>query len=173
MGEVVVKEIDFKLLKGEPQELIDLQTILESAPEFAHRTTGALPGASDAQSTFTMLPPNKTYADKFVFNLYRKESPVGCIDLIRGYPESSTAWIGLLLIDERLHGQGLGRLGYRKIERQIRSWPEVKSIGISVVATNDMAIPFWQKMGFSLTGERKPYKHGTVESEIILLRKVL
>jgi len=77
------------------------------------------------------------------------------------------------MIDERLHGQGLGRAAYEKTELQIRDWPEIHRIGISVVATNDVAVPFWQRMGFSLTGERKPYQHGSVKSEVILMRKDL
>lgn len=166
-------EIALKLLNGEIQEQLDLQRVLESAPNFSHRTTGALPGSSDAQSMFTMLPPDKDYHDKFVFNLYRQNSPVGCVDLIRGYPNKETAWIGLLLIDERLHGQGLGRVTYEKVEAFIRTWPEISRIGISVVATNEVAVPFWARMGFTITGERRPYKHGRVESEVILMVKAI
>lgn len=167
------ERIYLKKIGDEQEEFMNLQTVLEAAPNFSHRTTGVHPDASAAQSMITALPPNKDYKDKFVFNVYRNKMPVGCVDLIRGYPDNETAWIGLLLIDERLHGQGLGRAAYEKTERQIRSWSEIRRIGISVVKTNDVAIPFWQKMGFSLTGERKPYKDGTVESELILLRKAL
>ena len=168
-----MKSVHLKQITGEQNEFLDLQKVLESAPGFSHRTTGAHPAASAAQSMITALPPNKTYQDKFVFIAYCEEVPVGCIDLVRGYPDASTAWIGLLLINENLHRYGLGRLSYKKIEEQIRLWPEITNIMLSVVAKNSVAIPFWQKMGFSLTGEKKPYKHGNIESEVILMRKVL
>lgn len=165
--------VELKRINDEREEFLNLQKVLELAPDFSERTTGARPVASAAQSMITALPPDKGYKDKFVFNIYCDKNPIGCVDLVRGYPDKETAWIGLLLIDERFHRQGLGREAYEKTEQQLRDWPEIRHIGISVVATNDIAVPFWLKMGFSPTGERKPYKHGSIESEIILMRKTL
>jgi hypothetical protein len=66
-----------------------LQRVIEDAPTYAELVTGAPPGLADAQSTFTALPPGKTYADKHVFGIYQGSRMVGCIDLIHGHP---VAW---------------------------------------------------------------------------------
>ena len=76
-----------RLLEGAPAEMRELQRVLEEAPVYAHRVTGVPPGRADAQSTYTVLPDGKSYADKFVFAIDRESEMAGCADLIRGYPD--------------------------------------------------------------------------------------
>ena len=86
--------VTLRQLHGEPDEMAELQGALEGAPTFSQLVTGNPPGPSDAQSTFTALPPNTTYADKFVFGIYADGRCVGCIDLIRGYPSRTRRCLG-------------------------------------------------------------------------------
>jgi hypothetical protein len=72
-----------------------LQCVLEAAPDYFERVSGAPPGSAQAQGMFTALPPDKTYADKFVWGLYEGEAMIGCADVIRGYPVPEKAIIGL------------------------------------------------------------------------------
>jgi hypothetical protein len=77
-------QIDLCQLSGESHEMADLQRVLEQAPRYAQLVTGSPPGRADAQSTFTILPDGKSYADKFVFGVYVSSQMIGCIDVIRG-----------------------------------------------------------------------------------------
>jgi hypothetical protein len=63
-----------------------LQCVLESTPDYFLSVTGAPPGGAEAQSTFTELPPDRSYEDKFVWELYEGDAMIGCADVIRGYP---------------------------------------------------------------------------------------
>jgi GNAT superfamily N-acetyltransferase len=152
--------------------MADLQRVLEGAPQYAELVTGAPPGPADAQSTYSGLPEGKSYEDKFVFGICCGADMVGCADLIRGYPDRHTAWLGLLLVAKAFERRGFGSAAYRELEAVVRSWG-CKRIRLSVVRANAQALPFWRKLGFAPTGETKPYRYGAVVSEHILLEKRL
>jgi GNAT superfamily N-acetyltransferase len=160
-------------LEGERSQMDDLQRVIEEAPTFINRVTGALPGPADAQSTYTILPEGKTYDDKFVFGVYRGGQMVGCVDLIRGFPNPTTAQFGLYLVSEKCRRQRIGSDAYALLEDFIRNWGTCDRIRIGIVRVNDEVIPFWTHLGFSPTGEVKPYKYGNVTSEAILYEKRL
>jgi GNAT superfamily N-acetyltransferase len=169
----VTGPIELRQLSGESHDMADLQRVLEQAPRYAQLVTGSPPGRADAQSTFTILPHGKSYADKFVFGAYVSSQMIGCIDVIRGYPRPNTATIGLLLIAEGFQRKGIGSGAYRSLEAVIRSWRTCTTARIGVVATNSQVLPFWESLGFVPTGERRTYEYGPIHSEIIILSKDL
>ena len=159
-------------LRGEPDEMAELQAVIEGAPMYAERITGAPPGYADAQSLYSVLPPDKGYEDKFVFGIYADGKMIGCADLIRGFPDEHTAHLGLLLLAEPFQRKGLGSAAYRAIEDFIRQWgARCQRVRIGVVRTNDDVLPFWTKLGFKPTGEVKPYRYASVSSETLVLVK--
>ena len=162
--------VTIRLLYGEPSEMRELQRVIEGAPRYAHRITGVPPGQADAQSTYTALPEGKTYDDKFVFGIYLGSAMVGCADLIRGYPNPTTALLGLLLVSEARQRHGVGRHAYSLIEQFVRTWETCDCVRIGVVRTNEEVIPFWSKLGFKPSGEVKPYRCGAVSSETVILK---
>jgi GNAT superfamily N-acetyltransferase len=151
----------------------ELRRVLEEAPTYAQRLTGLPPGKVDAQSTYSALPEGKSYADKFVFGIFRGPEMVGCADLIRGYPRPATAMLGLLLISERHQHQGIGRLGYGLLEHVVQDWAVCDRVRIGVVRTNEEVIPFWIRLGFAATGEWRPYRYASVSSEVVVFEKSL
>src|SRR5262249_32429932 len=129
-----------------------LQGVLEAAPTYFHSVTGMPPGKAEAQSTFTALPPDKTYQDKFVYGFYAGSAMIGCADVIRGYPTRDKAVIGLLLLAEAWQRQGLGRAFAALIEQAIADWREITTLRLGVVKTNAGAMAFWRKLGYCETG---------------------
>jgi hypothetical protein len=115
-------DVTIRLLRGDPAEMAMLQNVLESAPAYAERVTGAPPVAADAQSIFTILPEGKSYEDKFVFGIFCGVRMIGCIDLIRGYPTPNTTTLELLLVAEQHQKTGFGRLAYTQLEQLIKAW---------------------------------------------------
>ena len=159
-----------RLLAGEREEMAALQRVLEGAPRYAERLTGAPLGAADAQSTYTVLPEGKSYEDKFVYGIYEGGEMIGCADVIRGWPRADTVHIGLLLLAEAQQRQGHGRRACEEIEREARGWG-AKRLRIGVVGTNEDVLPFWRKLGFVPTGEVKPYRYGPIQSQVTVLEK--
>lgn len=166
--------VTLRLLQGGHEEMSALQRVLEAAPVYAERVTGAPPGQADAQSMYSALPPGKCYDDKFVLGIYAGDMMIGCADLIRGCPDSNAALIGLLLLAEPWQRRGFGTAAYHAIEDYVRSWgSDWKRIGIGVVQTNAEAIAFWAKHGFVRTGEVKSYRYGNIRSETVVMSKAL
>jgi hypothetical protein len=52
-------------------------------------------------------------------------------------------------------------------------WPWARRLRLSVVRTNDQVLGFWRRMGFPETGEVRPWRYDTLESESILVDKRL
>jgi ribosomal protein S18 acetylase RimI-like enzyme len=96
---------------------------------------------------------------------------VGCIDIVRGYPDSQTAYIGLLLLREDHARRGIGSASFRIAESEVRAWTEIQKIRLAVIATNREVLPFWERRGFRRTGEIKPWRQEKIASEAILMEK--
>jgi ribosomal protein S18 acetylase RimI-like enzyme len=159
---------------GDPEELRALQRIMESDVGFALRVTGHPPGPADAQSTLMFVPEGSSPDDKAPFGVWVGDELVGILDLLLRYPDEETAYIGLLLIDHARQGQGLGTAAYLALEREILArWPWVRRLRLSVVRTNDQVLGFWRRMGFTETGEVRPWRYDKLESESILMDKPL
>ncbi len=167
----LTNDVAIRLLAGERSEMAELQRVLESVPTYSRRVTGAPAGPADAQSIYSILPGGKGYKDKFVFGVYADAMMVGCVDLIRAYPDKVTAHLGLLLIAASHQHRGIGSSAYRQIERYAREWKDCASMRIGVVRTNASVLNFWRKMGYVESGEVKPYRYGNVKSETIILIK--
>ena len=77
------------------------------------------------------------------------------LDLILGYPDGETAYIGFFMMSKPFQGRGIGselvcdwasalsRAGYRRIR-------------LAVDRGNPQSVHFWSKNGFALTGEEHP-----------------
>ncbi len=154
-----------------PANIAAVQAVLDAAPTYARLTSGAPPAADAGASVFDALPPGRAYEDKLVLAVCRGEACIGVVDLIRGYPSPGTAMLGLLLIAEAHQGRGAGRSAYEQVEQLARRWPEVRRLRIGVVEANARVLPFWQRMGFTPTGEVKPYAEGSVRSRVVVLER--
>ena len=75
--------------------------------------------------------------------------------------------LGLLLLKEKIQGQGIGKISFNQLLSYVGNWTEIKKIRISVVKSNGDVLNFWQKLGFVENGIRKPYENGNIKSEAI------
>jgi RimJ/RimL family protein N-acetyltransferase len=168
----LIDALTLRLFTGQPAEMAALQCVLEAAPAYFQIVTGMPPGQAEAQSTFTALPPGKSYDDKFVWGLYSAEAMIGCADVVRGYPIPPKAVIGLLLLAETWQRRGLGRAFAILLEQAISAWPEISTLRIGVAKANPGALAFWRKLGYRETGEVKQEPPEFV-SDVLVLEKPL
>jgi GNAT superfamily N-acetyltransferase len=148
--------LTLRVITGEPQEMAALQAVLEAAPRYYDAVSGLPPGPAEAQSLITDLPPGKTYDDKIVWGLHAGAAMIGCADAIRGWNAPHKAIIGLLLLHEQWQGRGFGRAFALLIEHAIAArWPEIDTLRLGVVASNEDALAFWRALGYLETGEMK------------------
>lgn len=150
-----------------------VQALHERAADYVLRIWGLPADPDSGRDFFARLPPGRTQEHKHTLGVFDGDRMVGCIDLVRGWPDEATAVIGLLLLEPAVRGQGVGRLAWQAIETQARAWPEIRFLRAVVVESNDVARPFWEHLGFRANGQTRPHEAGTVKSTAIVLMKPL
>lgn len=99
-----------------------VQALHERAADYVHRVWGLPPDPDSGREFFERLPPGRSREHKHTFGVFDGERLVGCIDLVRGWPDEATAVIGLLL-EPAVRGRGVGCLAYEAIEAQALDRP--------------------------------------------------
>ncbi len=108
-----------------------------------------------AESLFSALPPGHEPADKLVLGLYDDDALVGCVDLVRRWPEPQVATLNLLLVTSGRQRRGLGRAAYRQLEVVARGWGRASLVRTGVAEDDAVARGFLARLGFVETGERQ------------------
>ena len=99
------------------------------------------------------LPPGKNRKDKYFLGYYEDKSLIAVIDLIIGYPNLHTIYIGFFMTDINVQGKGVGtaiveelcsyvsKIGFQRVE-------------LAWVKGNPQSERFWEKNKFKPIGER-------------------
>ena len=156
-----------------------LQGLLESVPDYAERITGYPPGPSDGLSALLSVPDGfgaggpgvggRDASGKYGIGLWDGPQLVAFADVLIGYPSSSFAFIGLLVVRGDRQQEGLGAAMHEAVVDRARSAPGVARLRLGIVATNaEAAEPFWRALGYEPTSERKPYRYDHLESTVAL-----
>jgi diamine N-acetyltransferase len=96
--------------------------------------------------------------------IYSGETPVGFVML---EDEASKARYTLwrLMIDERYQGRGIGKRALDLVMEHVRTRPGAKELLTSCVPGEGSPGPFYEKLGFSYTGEQD-------EGELVMRREL-
>ncbi len=107
------------------------------------------------------LPPGKTIKDKYYIGFYENSELVAVMDLIKGYPNDETAYIGFFMMNVNKQGLGIGT----NIIEELRCYlsnTNTKFIRLAYVVGNKQGENFWRKNGFIPTGDLRPRGEVTV-----------
>jgi ribosomal protein S18 acetylase RimI-like enzyme len=159
-------------LQDSIQNRMALQNLFNATPEYYLAVTGKVAAPNEAENEFVELPPGVDRADQFIFGFYLGDELIGAAGMLRGFRVANKVMLGLLLISEKYQGNGYGPLAYAELEKIIFTWPGCDTVRLGVIETNAEAFPFWRKMGFVETGERKP-KTPPYIADIIVMEKFL
>ncbi len=165
-------KLEIKILEDRESEISEVQRVFAESPNYFINISGNPPSPEDGRELFSAIAPGKEFQDKFVFGIYLNNYMIGCIDLIRRFPDESTVMLGLLLLSEKHQRKGLGTRVHNKLEDIIKGWENIEKIRIGVLVSNVEVLPFWKKMGYKEKC-RSPYKHGDIETEVITLEKTI
>ena len=143
-----LNEVIFPVEKIESEESQTKALEIYLHNEFYFQTFyGRSQNLEDVLGDMAALPPGITLDDKH-YELYSDEKGCfGLVDWYVGYPEQKVCLIGLFMIDDRRHREGLGRKLYQQIEWQALD-AGCKSMRIGVLEGNDPALAFWKNCGF-------------------------
>lgn len=86
--------------------------------------------------------------------LLQGQEIIGFLDYKVAYPDLHSATISLLLIDERLQNQGLGKLAVEELEDSLAG--RIERLYAVVYGNNEKARAFWSRRGYSHTKDGGP-----------------
>ncbi|MBL0612786.1 GNAT family N-acetyltransferase [Aeromonas jandaei] len=137
-----------ELRRLQPSDAPALQRLLELAPAYQAAVSDEPLSAHAAEEELVACPPGLPLSAKHLIGRWEEGELTAVVDLLRGYPDSTTAYLGLLLVGEPWQGAGRGLALYRHACSLARSWGATR-LRLSVIASNESALSFWQRRGFT------------------------
>lgn len=104
------------------------------------------------EADMAALPPGKGKDDKYYLGYCDKDKLIAVMDLILGYPDEETAYVGFFMTDVSVQGKGVGSAIVNELSRFMCSQGYSK-IQLGWVKDNPQAEHFWHKNGFIATGK--------------------
>ncbi len=136
------------LRASHPEDIDALFSLFEQASQYFSIIEGRKPDYNDAILTLNELPPLKSIEDKLCLGFFIDQQLVGCIDLIKDYPEAHIAYLTLMLFSEHFQGQGLGKEALQQVLEISNSWG-CQTLRLAVIETNHQALSFWKREKFT------------------------
>jgi GNAT superfamily N-acetyltransferase len=121
--------------------------LMERASDYVVLEDGALPDASRADVFFTACVPGGDLATAIKHGAFQDGCLVAICDMGFGYPEARDAYVGLLMLDPAVRGQGLGQRCFSHL-RQIADARFAARLLVAVLEANPKGRAFWEAMGF-------------------------
>jgi GNAT superfamily N-acetyltransferase len=171
-GDVMQDDITVSLSPVTSGDLSEIDGIFDDLTNYSLRVDGVSKRSNAAHEFLNALPPGLEPRHKYAFLAKRGGVAVGLLDIVDGYPSLGMAFIGLLAVRETAQGLGVGGAIFREGERIALHSLKARTLRLAVVETNPV-IGFWMKMGFSLTGEVRPFEGQTIRSHSVLMEKQL
>ena len=148
-----------------------MQKLYERNPHYFQTISGhdAQPGT--ARENLTNFPPGFDESQAVRLGAFVNSDLRGVIIGLPKFPSTDTAHIALLLVDLDAGHKGIGSTLHDAFVHKVstETSASITTLRLAIVETNlKFAEPFWLKMGYSHTGETKPYKEGSVESRVLI-----
>ena len=154
-------------------DLAAVQQVLEGCPSYYLLEQGQLAAPGAALALMNECPPDRSTSDKAFWGIYVRNEIAGYAEILRGYPNETTMYLGLLILMESYQHRGVGALAYTRIEEEVTSWEGAATIRLAVLSTNPAPGTFWERMGFHSTGEIRPYTHNVVKTTCHMYEKAV
>lgn len=135
---------------------------------------GEPPGPDAAAIELGDVPPGRTVDDKHLHAVLDPDDPgrlIAVLESVTGYPDSSTWFLGLLLVDPACRGGGLGAamLGGFEAMAARHGFTQVR---LAVIRPNAAGRGFWERHGFvwEATRDRRPFGRLVHDVDVLVHR---
>ena len=99
-----------------------------------------------------MTPPGMDETSKYYVGFYDDSILVAVMDLIDGYPDPGTAFIGFFMMKKELQGQGLGTAIIGETAAYLKAIGKT-AVRLAIDKDNPQSNHFWKKNGFHVLQE--------------------
>jgi len=120
-------------------------------PQF-YEYAQARPTAEQIRADMKLTPPGIEPADKYYFGFFEERDLVAVMDLIDGYPDAETAYIGFFMMDRRYQGKQIGSAIIGETADRLREMGKT-AIMLGIDKENPQSVHFWKKNGFAVIRE--------------------
>lgn len=151
------KQYDIRFLKTED---IDIILKLCSQNELFYQYHPPFATKESIIEDMQALPPGKDEKDKFYVGYFDGNQLVAVLDLILGYPNEITAYIGFFMMNKEYQGKGIGTQIIRECAEYLKELRFGK-IGLAIDKGNPQSEAFWMKNRFVKTGQEVPNEHSS------------
>ena len=113
---------------------------------------GRQPSLELVLSDLHITPPGIDPSDKYYIGFYQKDTLIALMDLIDGYPEPGTAYIGFFMVNKAYQGQQLGTSIIRDTAAYLKAAGKT-AVRLGINKGNPQSTHFWKKNGFFVIRE--------------------
>ena len=119
--------------------------------ELYYRYCGSEPSRGSVENDLHVTPPGVGPEDKYYVGFFENGTLAAVMDLIDGYPDPDTAFIGFFMINAALQGKGIGSGIVREACGYLKETGKTR-VRLAFAEDNPQAGHFWKKNGFAVTG---------------------
>jgi ribosomal protein S18 acetylase RimI-like enzyme len=171
MPSVELREYTIRLMGPNDEAL--MQALFESDPDYFRLVQGAPPDPAEAKDLLNELPEGKQYRDKFVYALFDRNGALAVvIDLIRGYPNDETWYLGLIFVAPVRRDMGLGTRVLEAVCTHVKRHGG-HAVRLGVDRRNVRARALYERRGFRSINERERAHPNGFKSVIDVLERAL
>ena len=99
-----------------------------------------------------ITPPGMDASSKYFVGFFRNGTLMAVMDLIDGYPEQETGYIGFFMMDRAYQGCGLGSAIIDEVTEYLHLIGK-KRVRLAIDKENPQSTHFWRKNGFKVIRE--------------------
>ena len=107
MIEITELSTVYKIRKMEDSDAEEILNLCNENTQY-YESCGKQPSKELILSDLHITPPGISEADKHYIGFFEKEKLIAVMDLIDGYPESDTAFIGFFMMRKDAQGRNIG-----------------------------------------------------------------
>ncbi len=100
----------------------------------------------------TITPPGIPMEQKYYVGFYENDKMIAIMDLIDGYPDCDSAFIGFFMMNNELQGKGIGSKIVSEMLGYLHS-QGFKNCQLGIDKENPQSNHFWRKNGFKVIRE--------------------
>jgi GNAT superfamily N-acetyltransferase len=154
------------------EALTQVKEVYTTNGSFFMLTAGRPATIKDCADDMNALPPGFAPSQKCYAGVFNKADgkAVAVFDLLYGYPDEKTVWLGLLLV----HGAYKRRRIGSAVTEAVCNAAAINgftSLQLGVIAGNDTALSFWRSSGFNGLRTAKSKRQDNTEADVIVMER--
>ena len=132
-------------------DVVMILELCQKNPLF-YEYTEAEPTRTQIMDDMKATPPGIKLSDKYYFGFYEKDKLIAVMDLLEGYPDINTAYIGFFMVDPEYQGKQIGTAIVSETIEYLRSIGKT-AVRLAIDKGNPQSTHFWIKNGFEVLFE--------------------